>query len=118
MAFWGFKHNMGRIWATLYLSERPLTARELKEGLGISVGSVSMTLAELERWGVVHVAAGGRVIPIDADRRATLVVDGLAAAVDTPMLSGDWRDWQEVATFADGIAAELTTANPPSFEGG
>jgi HTH-type transcriptional regulator, glycine betaine synthesis regulator len=54
MAFWGFKHNMGRIWATLYLSERPLTARDLKEGLGISVGSVSMTLSELEQWGVAH----------------------------------------------------------------
>ncbi len=54
MAFWGFRANMGRIWATLYLSERPLTARDLKEGLGISVGSVSMTLAELEQWGVAH----------------------------------------------------------------
>jgi len=54
MVFWGFKHNMGRIWATLYLAERPLTARDLKEGLGISVGSVSMTLSELEQWGVAH----------------------------------------------------------------
>jgi len=54
MSFWGFKRNMGRIWGALYLSERPLTARELKEGLGISVGSVGMTLAELERWEVVH----------------------------------------------------------------
>ena len=25
---------------------------------------------------------------------------------------------RRIATFADGIAAELTTANPPSFEGG
>lgn len=54
MSFWGFKRNMGRIWGALYLSDRPLTARELKEGLGISVGSVGMTLAELERWDVVH----------------------------------------------------------------
>lgn len=57
MSFWGFKRNMGRIWGTLYLSPRPLTARELKEGLGISVGSVGMTLAELERWEVVHRAS-------------------------------------------------------------
>jgi len=54
MTFWGFKRNMGRIWGTLYLSDRPLTARELKEGLDISVGSVGMSLAELERWEVVH----------------------------------------------------------------
>jgi DNA-binding transcriptional regulator GbsR (MarR family) len=60
MTFWGFKRNMGRIWGTLYLSDRPLTARELKEGLGISVGSVGMTLAELERWEVVHRATSSR----------------------------------------------------------
>ena len=53
MAFWGFKRNMGRIWTALYLNEEALTARQLREGLGISVGSVSMTLGELEEWGVV-----------------------------------------------------------------
>ncbi len=59
MSFWGFKRNMGRIWGALYLSPRPLTARELKEGLGISVGGVGMTLAELERWEVVHRSPDG-----------------------------------------------------------
>ena len=54
MAFWGFKRNMGRVWSVLYLSDRPLAARHLKEGLGASVGTVSMTLTELQRWGVVR----------------------------------------------------------------
>lgn len=54
MEFWGFKRNMGRVWSVLYLSDRPLSARELKEGLGVSVGTVSMTLTELQRWGVVR----------------------------------------------------------------
>ncbi|MBW2525711.1 MAG: ArsR family transcriptional regulator [Deltaproteobacteria bacterium] len=54
MEFWGFKRNMGRVWSVLYLSDRPLAARELKEGLGASVGTVSMTLTELGRWGVVR----------------------------------------------------------------
>jgi DNA-binding transcriptional regulator GbsR (MarR family) len=54
MEFWGFKRNMGRVWAVLYLSDRPLAARHLKEGLGASVGTVSMTLTELQRWGVVR----------------------------------------------------------------
>jgi len=53
MAFWGFKRNMGRIWAILYLSEGPLSARDLRARLGLSSGSVSMTLNELQRWGVV-----------------------------------------------------------------
>ncbi len=51
--FWGFKRNMGRIWAVLYLSPGPLSAQHLQDLLQISSGAVSMTLAELTRWGVV-----------------------------------------------------------------
>lgn len=51
--FWGFKRNMGRIWTVLYLSDAPLTAPELKDLLQLSAGAVSMTLNELQRWGVV-----------------------------------------------------------------
>ncbi|MBX7194595.1 MAG: ArsR family transcriptional regulator [Sandaracinaceae bacterium] len=53
MEFWGFKRHMGRLWALLYLSERPLAAKEIRDRLDLSVGTVSMTLAELQRWGVV-----------------------------------------------------------------
>jgi len=53
MEFWGFKRNMGRVWAVMYLSPTPLTAAELKDVLQISSGAVSMTIAELMRWGVV-----------------------------------------------------------------
>ena len=52
--FWGFKRTMGRIWATLYLAPEPLPAAELCDRLDISVGAASTSLAELERWGVVH----------------------------------------------------------------
>lgn len=52
--FWGFSRNMGRIWGLLYLSPEPLTAKELRERLGISAGAVSMTLTDLSRWGVVR----------------------------------------------------------------
>ncbi len=54
MAFWGFRKNLGRIWALLYLSPDPLTAAELCEQLQLSTGSVSMALNELQRWGAVH----------------------------------------------------------------
>lgn len=54
MEFWGFKRNMGRIWAVLYLSDEPLTANDLRERLQLSSGAVSMTLKELSRWGVVR----------------------------------------------------------------
>lgn len=50
----GFKRILGKAWTILYLSPRPMTASELREGLGISTGLASMILQELVRWGVVH----------------------------------------------------------------
>jgi len=61
--FWGFKRNMGRVWAVLYLSQEPLTAQELRDLLRLSSGAVSMILSELSRWGVV------RKVWIQGDRR-------------------------------------------------
>ncbi len=61
--FWGFKRNMGRVWAVLYLSTEPLTAQDLRDLLGLSSGAVSMTLHELGRWGVV------KKVWIQGDRR-------------------------------------------------
>jgi DNA-binding transcriptional regulator GbsR (MarR family) len=53
-AFWGFTRTMGRIFGLLYLSPTPLPRGEIQRRLAISVGSASMTLTALERWGVVH----------------------------------------------------------------
>ena len=53
MEFWGFKRNMGRMWATLYLTNTPLSAADLGAKLQLSTGSVSMTLSGLSKWGVV-----------------------------------------------------------------
>src|SRR5512136_937496 len=61
MELWGFRRQLGRIWAVLFLSDRPLAAPELCERLGISTGLLSMSLAELRRWGVV----GGVAVPGD-----------------------------------------------------
>ena len=41
----GFKRNMGRMWAVLYLEDHPLTAADLAERRGRSAGAVSMLLA-------------------------------------------------------------------------
>jgi DNA-binding transcriptional regulator GbsR (MarR family) len=54
MAFWGFRRNLGKIWSLLFLSPEPMTAAELRDRLGLSTGSVSMALKELQRWGAVH----------------------------------------------------------------
>ena len=54
MEFWGFKRLMGRIWTQLYLRGEPQTAAEICEQLEISSGAASMTLSDLERWGVIR----------------------------------------------------------------
>jgi len=53
---WGFKRNMGRMWAVLYLENHPLNATDLGERLGLSTGSVSMLLTELQEWGAIKKA--------------------------------------------------------------
>jgi DNA-binding transcriptional regulator GbsR (MarR family) len=63
MELWGFRRQLGRIWAVLFLSDRPLAAPELCDRLQISTGLLSMSLAELRRWGVV------RSIAIPGDRK-------------------------------------------------
>jgi len=54
MSFWNFKPSMGRVWTALYLSPIPLSADDLVTRTGLSVGSISMTLADLREWGVVQ----------------------------------------------------------------
>src|SRR5512138_1298444 len=63
MELWGFRRQLGRIWAVLFLSDRPLAAPDLCERLHISTGLLSMSLAELRRWGVV------RSVEIPGDRK-------------------------------------------------
>lgn len=63
MELWGFRRQLGRIWAVLFLSERPLAAPDLCDRLQISTGLLSMSLAELRRWGVV------RSVEVPGDRK-------------------------------------------------
>ena len=63
MELWGFRRQLGRVWAVLFLSDRALAAPELCDRLRISTGLLSMSLAELKRWGVV------RAVAIPGDRK-------------------------------------------------
>jgi len=56
MEAWGFKRNMGRVWAMLYLEQAPLSAADIGERLSLSSGAMSMLLAELQQWSVVKKA--------------------------------------------------------------
>jgi len=68
--FWGFKRNMGRLWAILYLTDQALSAPEIQKRLQLSSGAVSMTLNELTRWGVV------KKVWIQGERRDHYTAEG------------------------------------------
>jgi DNA-binding transcriptional regulator GbsR (MarR family) len=67
----GFKRNVGRVWASLYLSPRALEQAELSELLELSAGLISTSLRELEGIGAVrvHLSPGSRRARYEAERR-------------------------------------------------
>src|SRR5690242_12639335 len=54
MEYWGFRKALGRVWVVLYLAGEPLPAATLCERLAMSTGAASMSLNELQEWGVVR----------------------------------------------------------------
>lgn len=50
----GFGRNIGQIFAHIYFSPEPQTLDRLTESLGISKGSASMSVRQLEQWGAVR----------------------------------------------------------------
>jgi DNA-binding transcriptional regulator GbsR (MarR family) len=60
---WGVNRSVSQIHALLYASERPLTAEEIADTLGIARSNVSTSLRELLSWEIV------RPVPVMGDRR-------------------------------------------------
>ena len=51
---WGVNRSVSQIHALLYLSDRPLTADEIVETLGLARSNVSTGLKELQGYGIVR----------------------------------------------------------------
>jgi DNA-binding transcriptional regulator GbsR (MarR family) len=60
---WGVNRSVAQIHALLYLAERPLTAEEIADTLGMARSNVSNSLKELTGWKLV------RRVPMLGDRR-------------------------------------------------
>ena len=60
---WGVNRSVSQIQARLYLSERPMTAEELADELGMARSNVSTSLKELLSLGLA------RRVPVKGDRR-------------------------------------------------
>jgi DNA-binding transcriptional regulator GbsR (MarR family) len=79
---WGVNRSVAQIHALLYLSERPLTAEEIAETLGMARSNVSNSIRELTGWKLV------RRVPVFGDRR-----DHFEAETDL---------WEMVTRIAEG----------------
>jgi DNA-binding transcriptional regulator GbsR (MarR family) len=79
---WGVNRSVAQIHALLYLSERPLTAEEIADSLGMARSNVSNSLKELIVWKLI------RRVPMLGDRR-----DHYEAETDI---------WQMVTRIAQG----------------
>jgi DNA-binding transcriptional regulator GbsR (MarR family) len=97
--FWGFKRNMGRVWAVLYLSPDPLTAQDLRSVLRLSSGAVSMILNDLSRWGVV------RKVWIQGDRRDHFAAEVQLWRMISRVLSE--REKTEIVAFMEACEEAL-----------
>jgi DNA-binding transcriptional regulator GbsR (MarR family) len=60
---WGVNRSVAQIQALLYLSDRPLTAEDIAEVLGLARSNVSNSIRELINWKLV------RRVPMLGDRR-------------------------------------------------
>jgi DNA-binding transcriptional regulator GbsR (MarR family) len=66
---WGVNRSVSQIHALLYVAERPLTAEEIADTLGIARSNVSTSLRELIAWELV------RSVPVLRDRRSFYVAE-------------------------------------------
>ncbi len=76
---WGVNRSVSQIHALLYLSEKPLTAEEIAERLGLARSNVSNSVKELLAWSLTRAWLGDyyRTYP-------TTVEDEVKAALASP----------------------------------
>ena len=60
---WGVNRSVSQIHALLFLSERPMTAEDIADTLGLARSNVSNSIKELLGWNLI------RRVPIRGDRR-------------------------------------------------
>lgn len=90
---WGVNRSVAQIQALLFLSDRPLTAEEIAEVLGLARSNVSNSLKELLAWKLIHrePVLGDRrdhyVAETDLWQMATKVAQGRKAREIDPMVA-------------------------------
>jgi DNA-binding transcriptional regulator GbsR (MarR family) len=100
---WGVSRSVAQIHALLYLSEKPLTAEEIADSLGLARSNVSTSIKELLGWRLI------RRVPVLGDRR-----DHFEAEVDIwEMLTriAQGRKEREIDPAAEALKACVASAD-------
>ena len=82
----GFRRNLGRIWATLFLSATPLSQQQLSDYLELSAGLVSSGLKELDHFEMIATVtqAGQRRAFYRAEARLLRIVAAILSKREVP----------------------------------
>jgi len=99
---WGVNRSVAQIHALLFLSERPLTAEEIAETLGMARSNVSNSLKELIGWKLI------RRVPVMGDRRDHFEAETDLMEMVTRIAQG--RKEREIDPVAAALRASLAEA--------
>lgn len=108
MELWGFRKNLGRIWALLYLGAEPMSAADIAGRLSISRGSASMSLQELLRWGVIRKSwkPGERKDFFEAEENVAKMVLRVLNERELPAIRGAIGELQGVIAHLERSGAD------------
>lgn len=108
IAFWNFKPSHARVWTLLYVRDSALDAGTLQRLLGLSKGSVSMSVRELERWGVLHREEGDRLVRYRAEKDFFAMISRVLAEREGALVDRAARDIARAEHLAseEGVDAD------------
>jgi DNA-binding transcriptional regulator GbsR (MarR family) len=104
---WGVNRSVAQIQALLILSERPLTAEEIAEKLGMARSNVSNSIKELLNWKLVM------RVPVMGDRRDYYVAETDLWQMASKVAQG--RKEREIDPMVTAIRAAMEHADDPKI---
>ena len=109
--YWGFKEVHGRIWVHIYLSENPITAKELTKKLGVTKGLVSTALAELIAYQVVEKVNVG-----DARSPGYQSNTDLVQVINNILRNRELKLTTKIREDSEALAKEMVDADPQMLD--
>ncbi|MCX7590660.1 MAG: hypothetical protein N2255_03425 [Kiritimatiellae bacterium] len=108
----GVGRVIGQIYAFLYFSREPKNLTDIAMALGISKGSVSMGVRQLEQWGAV------RKVWVKGDRKDYYEAnDWLGRILKTAVLDTVGKKLAAYRSLLDGVEAQLAHLSDTDGEG-